>query len=129
MCKSPDDGKIRELTVQRVDCPDPTRCQILVHDKWHQANLAVCRYGPPQPSVAFRCIRQLETSPTNPSLVMPHPLCQIAAKSWVKNCTFLTTIGLMKVYDRMFQFRLINSPLSPGTEKVGLIVELGRADE
>jgi hypothetical protein len=59
---------------------------------------------------------------------MPHPLCQIAAKSWVKNCTFLTTIGLMKVYDRMFQFRLINSPLSPGTEKVGLVVELDDAD-
>jgi hypothetical protein len=35
----------------------------------------------------------------------------------------------MKVYDRMFQFRLINSPLSPGTEKVSLTVELGSADD
>jgi hypothetical protein len=32
------------------------------------------------------------------------------------------------VYDRMFQFRLINSPLSPGTEKVSLVVELDDAD-
>jgi hypothetical protein len=60
---------------------------------------------------------------------MPHPLCQIAAKSWVKNCTSPTIFELMGVYDRMFQFRLINSPLSPGTEKVGSIVVPGSADE
>jgi hypothetical protein len=28
----------------------------------------------------------------------------------------------MVVFDRMFQFRSINSPLSPGTEKVGLVL-------
>lgn len=33
-----------------------------------------------------RCLRQLETFPTNPSLVMPHPLCQSAAKGWIMSC-------------------------------------------
>lgn len=68
---------------QRPDCPDPSKCQMQLDEKWRQAYLAVSRYGPPQASVAFRCLRQLETFPTNPSLVMPHPLCQTSAKSWV----------------------------------------------
>jgi hypothetical protein len=114
--------------LQRAECPDPPRCQMLLDDKWRQANLAICRYGPPQPSVAFICLRQLETLPTNPSLVMPHPLCQATAKEWIKSCK-LDWYGLeewlMIVFDRMFQFRSINSPLSPGTEKVGLVLLVG----
>ena len=39
---------------QRPDCPDPARCQTQLDEKWRQAHSAVCRYGPPQPSVAFR---------------------------------------------------------------------------
>lgn len=31
----------------------------------------------------------------------------------------------MVVFDRMFQFRSINSPLSPGTEKVSLVLLVG----
>jgi len=61
--------------------------------------------------------------------MMPHPLCQIAAKSWVKNRMSLAMRELMVVYDRMFQFRLINTPLSPGTEKVSLSSELYSADD
>ena len=75
-------------SLQRPDCPDPTRCQVALDEKWRQAHLAVCRYGPPQPSVAFRCLRQLETFPTNPSLIMPHPLCQRSAQSWVMTCRY-----------------------------------------
>ncbi|KAK8853225.1 hypothetical protein IAR55_003927 [Kwoniella newhampshirensis] len=95
----------------RPDCPDPTRCQIQLDEKWRQAHSAVCRYGPPQPSVAFRCLRQLETFPTNPSLVMPHPSCQSAAKSWV-----------MSLFDRMFQPKLVSS--NPGTEKYWLWISM-----
>lgn len=76
---------------QRPDCPDPSRCQLQLDEKWRQALQAVSRYGPPQPSVAFRCLRQLETFPTNPSLVMHHPLCQSAAKSWIASCEFSAT--------------------------------------
>ncbi|WRT70213.1 uncharacterized protein IL334_007208 [Kwoniella shivajii] len=95
----------------RADCPDPTRCQSQLDEKWRQAHSAVCRYGPPQPSVAFRCLRQLETFPTNPSLVMPHPLCQTTAKTWV-----------MSLFDRMFQPKLVFS--NPGTEKYWLWITM-----
>ncbi|WWC72032.1 uncharacterized protein I206_105991 [Kwoniella pini CBS 10737] len=76
-----------------------------------QAYSAVCRYGPPQPSVTFRCLRQLETFPTNPSLVMSHPLCQSIAKTWV-----------MSLFDRMFQPKLVYS--NPGTEKYWLWITM-----
>ncbi|WVQ84414.1 hypothetical protein IAT38_006566 [Cryptococcus sp. DSM 104549] len=95
----------------RPDCPDPTRCQTQLDEKWRQAHTAVCRYGPPQPSVAFRCLRQLETFPTNPSLVMQHPLCQSTAKSWV-----------MSLFDRMFQPKIVFS--NPGTEKYWLWITM-----
>ncbi|WVR00167.1 hypothetical protein IAU59_007309 [Kwoniella sp. CBS 9459] len=95
----------------RADCPDPLRCQSQLDEKWRQAYSAVCRYGPPQPSVAFRCLRQLETFPTNPSLVMSHPLCQTAAKTWV-----------MSLFDRMFQPKLVFS--NPGTEKYWLFITM-----
>ncbi|WVQ72642.1 hypothetical protein IAR50_002201 [Cryptococcus sp. DSM 104548] len=96
----------------RPDCPDPQRCQLQLDEKWRQAHAAVSRYGPPQPSVAFRCLRQLETFPTNPSLSMPHALCQGAAKGWV-----------MSLFDRMFQLKIVVSA-NPGTEKYWLWISL-----
>ncbi|ORY33422.1 hypothetical protein BCR39DRAFT_519937 [Naematelia encephala] len=97
----------------RPDCPDSARCQAQLDEKWRQAHSAVCRYGPPQPSVAFRCLRQLETLPTNPSLMMPHSLCQAAAKSWV-----------MTLFDRMFQPKVMLSSTNPGTEKYWLWISM-----
>ncbi|KAK4685423.1 hypothetical protein P7C73_g4727, partial [Tremellales sp. Uapishka_1] len=105
--------RMRLIDLQRHDCPDQTKCQAQLDEKWRQAHSAVCRYGPPQPSVAFRCLRQLETFPTNPSLVMPHPLCQSAAKSWV-----------MTLFDRMFQPKLGYGPVNPGTEKYWLWISM-----
>ncbi|CAD6577982.1 MAG: hypothetical protein TREMPRED_002077 [Tremellales sp. Tagirdzhanova-0007] len=96
----------------RPDCPDSSRCQAQLDEKWRQAHSAICRLGPPQPSVAFRCLRQLETFSTNPSLVMPHPLCQSAAKSWV-----------VTLFDRMFQPKMVFT-LNPGTEKVILVMDI-----
>lgn len=135
MCESTahlDPGSHHPLNLdQRPDCPHPPRCQALVDEKWRQAHNCVCRSGPALPSVAFRCLRQLETFPSNPSLVMPHPLCQAHANSWIKSCTSFERAGCgcfvcsrmtlnpaILVFDRMFEFRLINSPLNPGTEKV-----------
>jgi len=97
----------------RPDCPDVARCQAQLDEKWRQAHSAVSRYGPPQPSVAFRCLRQLETFPTNPSLVMPHPLCQKAAKTWV-----------MSLFDRMFNPKIVTSSYNPGTEKYWLWISM-----
>ncbi|WVN84982.1 uncharacterized protein L203_100119 [Cryptococcus depauperatus CBS 7841] len=97
----------------RPDCPDPSRCQTQLDEKWRQAHSAVSRYGPPQPSVAFRCLRQLETFPTNPSLSMPHTSCQTTAKAWC-----------MSLFDRMFQLNKLVTPANPGTEKYWLWITM-----
>ncbi|KIR29240.1 hypothetical protein I309_01828 [Cryptococcus deuterogattii LA55] len=116
-----DENEMKTLSVEtqlklsnrsRLDCPDPSKCQAQLDDKWRQAHHAVIKYGPPQPSVAFRCLRQLETFPTNPSLVMPHALCQWAAKAWV-----------MSLFDRMFQLKIVHSA-NPGTEKYWLWISM-----
>ncbi|OCF61299.1 hypothetical protein L486_00946 [Kwoniella mangroviensis CBS 10435] len=109
---------VKKEYICRADCPDPLRCQTQLDEKWRQAYAAVTRYGPPQPSVAFRCLRQLETFPTNPSLVMSHPLCQSAAKTWVMSCTFPSA----HLFDRMFQPKLVYS--NPGTEKYWLWINM-----
>ncbi|KAI9634112.1 uncharacterized protein MKK02DRAFT_17475 [Dioszegia hungarica] len=108
---------VRKEYACRPECPDSPRCQALLDEKWRQAHQAVCRYGPPQPSVAFRCLRQLETFPTNPSLVMPHPLCQSAAKTFIM-------LPYNIVFDRMFQPKTVTSPLTAGTEKYWLFITL-----
>lgn len=73
-----------------------------------------------------RCLRQLETFPTNPSLVMSHPLCQSAAKLWVMTREIRSGLNVEvsltdAVFDRMFQPKMVFSPLNPGTEKVSSI--------
>ncbi|WVR07670.1 hypothetical protein IAU60_004712 [Kwoniella sp. DSM 27419] len=108
--------KLRSIDVKkeytcRADCPDPARCQAQLDEKWQQAYNAVVKFGPPRPSVAFRCMRQLETSFTNPSLVMSHPLCETAAKQWVST-----------LFDRMFQPKLVAA--SSGTEKYWLYITM-----
>ncbi|BEJ17957.1 hypothetical protein CspHIS471_0702340 [Cutaneotrichosporon sp. HIS471] len=103
---------VKKEYVCRPDCPDQSRCQAQLDEKWRQANTAVSRYGPPQPSVAFRCLRQLEGFPTNPALIMQHPLCQSSAKSWVAS-----------LFDRMFQLKAI-SVRTPGTEKYWMFITM-----
>ncbi|KLT45781.1 hypothetical protein CC85DRAFT_117288 [Cutaneotrichosporon oleaginosum] len=103
---------VKKEYVCRPDCPDQSRCQAQLDEKWRQAHTAVSRYGPPQPSVAFRCLRQLEGFPTNPALIMQHPLCQSSAKSWVAS-----------LFDRMFQLKAI-SARTPGTEKYWMFITM-----
>lgn len=69
-------------------CPDPTTCARLLEEKWRQGYLSLLRFGPPQPSMVFRYLRQLELSPP---LTLTHLSCQTCAK------TYISTL-----FDRMF---------------------------
>lgn len=42
-------------------CPDPQACARALHDKWTAAYRTAFRYHPPQPSVIFRYLRELDS--------------------------------------------------------------------
>jgi len=68
------------LLCQCVTCPDPPVCARLLDEKWRQAYAAVFRFGPPQPSMVFRYLRQLEG--VSPPLSLTQTACQASAKAF-----------------------------------------------
>ncbi|KAJ6475286.1 hypothetical protein C8R47DRAFT_1142916 [Mycena vitilis] len=70
-------------------CPDPASCARTLEEKWKQAYHATFRFGPPQPSMVFRYLRQLEG--VSPPLSLTHLSCQTTAKAFVAT-----------LFDRMF---------------------------
>lgn len=61
------------------NCPDPPTCARILDERWKHAYAGAFRFGPPQPSVIFRHLRELEI---NPPLALS--ACQSASKSWVQ---------------------------------------------
>lgn len=70
-------------------CPDSVNCARLLEEKWRQAYNAVFRFGPCQPSMVYRYLRNLEG--VSPPLALTHLTCQTTAKA------FTATL-----FDRMF---------------------------
>ncbi|EGN99744.1 hypothetical protein SERLA73DRAFT_179921 [Serpula lacrymans var. lacrymans S7.3] len=70
-------------------CPDPGYCARQLEEKWRQAYNAVFRFGPCQPSMVYRYLRNLEG--INPPLSLTYLTCQTTAKA------FTATL-----FDRMF---------------------------
>ncbi|KAH7928895.1 hypothetical protein BV22DRAFT_1110181 [Leucogyrophana mollusca] len=70
-------------------CPDSVNCARLLEEKWRQAYNAVFRFGPCQPSMVYRYLRNLEG--VSPPLSLTHLACQTTAKA------FTATL-----FDRMF---------------------------
>lgn len=70
-------------------CPDSVICARLLEEKWRQAYNAVFRFGPCQPSMVYRYLRNLEG--VSPPLALTHLMCQTTAKA------FTATL-----FDRMF---------------------------
>lgn len=64
-----------------ASCPEPTTCARLLEEKWRQAYHAVFRFGPPQPSMVYRYLRQLEG--VSPPLSLTHLACQTTAKAFI----------------------------------------------
>ncbi|KAH8926961.1 hypothetical protein BT69DRAFT_1347645 [Atractiella rhizophila] len=80
-------------------CPDPQTCAKLLDEKWRSAWNAAFRFGPPQPSIIYRSLRQLEPSLSSPALHLPHTACQAHARAWVAD-----------LFDRMFSLAPTVSP-------------------
>ncbi|KAB5590765.1 hypothetical protein CTheo_5792 [Ceratobasidium theobromae] len=77
-------------------CPDPAGCARQLEEKWRQGYHALFRFGPAQPSMVFRYLRQLEG--VSPPLMLTHLACQTTAKAWVAT-----------LFDRMFAIGLRTS--------------------
>ncbi|KAF8824963.1 hypothetical protein F5879DRAFT_810800 [Lentinula edodes] len=88
-------------------CPDPPLCARQLEEKWRQAYHAVFRFGPPQPSMVYRYLRQLEG--VSPPLSLTHLACQTTAKA------FIATL-----FDRMFSLGVprTSSSLNPTNVEV-----------
>ncbi|KAJ3783412.1 hypothetical protein GGU10DRAFT_53327 [Lentinula aff. detonsa] len=88
-------------------CPDPLLCARQLEEKWRQAYHAVFRFGPPQPSMVYRYLRQLEG--VSPPLSLTHLACQTTAKA------FIATL-----FDRMFSLGVprTSSSLNPTNAEV-----------
>lgn len=80
----------REYTCA-VSCPEPQLCARLLEEKWRSAFNSAFRFGPAQPSIIYRSLRQLEPSLSSPALHLPHTACQTHAKQYVAD-----------LFDRMF---------------------------
>ncbi|KAF8342194.1 uncharacterized protein EI90DRAFT_2988693 [Cantharellus anzutake] len=80
-----------------LTCPDSANCARSLEEKWKQGYQALFRFGPAQPSMVFRYLRQLEG--VSPPLSLTHHSCQLTAKAWVST-----------LFDRMFSLGMRNGP-------------------
>lgn len=79
---------------QCATCPDPPICARLLDEKWRQAYNAVFRFGPPQPSMVFRYLRQLEG--VSPPLSLTQTACQTGARAFTatRTCIYLSRTAI-----------------------------------
>ncbi|KAF9227152.1 hypothetical protein BS17DRAFT_775052 [Gyrodon lividus] len=81
-------------------CPDSANCARLLEEKWRQAYNAVFRFGPCQPSMVYRYLRNLEG--VSPPLSLTHLACQTTARA------FTATL-----FDRMFSLGIRSDAAVP----------------
>lgn len=69
-------------------CPDPPNCARLLHERWRIQYSNSFKYGPPQPSMIWRHLRELEsgstTTSSSASLIPALSACQSSSKAWVQ---------------------------------------------
>ncbi|PWN37339.1 uncharacterized protein FA14DRAFT_116065, partial [Meira miltonrushii] len=71
-------------------CPDPQQCAKLLDVRWHSQYAAAFKYGPPQPSIIMRHLRELDGNGAH-SQSMTMLACQSSSKAWVQS-----------LFDRMY---------------------------
>lgn len=64
-------------------CPDPQNCARLLHERWRSQYANAFKFGPPQPSIIWRHLRELEGS-TSMVAVPVMSACQSSSKAWVQ---------------------------------------------
>ncbi|PWN52627.1 hypothetical protein IE53DRAFT_265497 [Violaceomyces palustris] len=62
-----------------ANCPDPSGCARALQERWQSAYANAFRFSPPQPSVIFRHLRELDGAP-----FLAMSACQSTARAWVQ---------------------------------------------
>lgn len=92
-------------------CPDPQQCAKLLDGRWHTQYAAAFKYGPPQPSIIWRHLRELDGNGVH-SQSMTMLACQSSSKAWVQSL-FDRMYGLPthgKTPQKFLAIKLINRP-------------------
>jgi hypothetical protein len=71
-------------------CPDQNHCAKVLHERWHAQYAAAFKFGPPQPSIVWRHLRELDGIGT-PSVATSMSACQSSSKAWAQS-----------LFDRMY---------------------------
>lgn len=64
-------------------CPDPQNCARMLHERWRSQYANAFKYGPPQPSIIWRHLRELESTGTTMTATAMSA-CQSSSKAWVQ---------------------------------------------
>jgi len=64
-------------------CPDPQNCARLLHERWRSQYANAFKYGPPQPSIIWRHLRELESGGST-FTATTMSACQSSSKAWVQ---------------------------------------------
>lgn len=92
-------------------CPDPQHCAKLLDGRWHTQYAAAFKYGPPQPSIIWRHLRELDGNGVH-SQSMTMLACQSSSKAWVQSL-FDRMYGLPthgKTSQKFLAIKLFNQP-------------------
>lgn len=65
-------------------CPDPPNCARLLHERWRSQYANAFKFGPPQPSIIWRHLRELEINASSTTNAPPMSACQSSSKAWVQ---------------------------------------------
>lgn len=92
-------------------CPDPQNCAKLLDGRWRSQYAAAFKYGPPQPSIIMRHLRELDGNGVH-SQSMTMLACQSSSKAWVQSL-FDRMYGLPthgKTPQKFLAIKLFNHP-------------------
>lgn len=92
-------------------CPDPQHCAKSLHERWHAQYAAAFKYGPPQPSIIWRHLRELDGGGSSSSAATM-TACQASSKAWVQS-----------LFDRMYGL-----PTHGKTSQKFLAIKLNQSD-
>jgi BTB/POZ domain len=105
-------------------CPDPQHCAKLLDGRWHTQYAAAFKYGPPQPSIIWRHLRELDGNGVH-SQSMTMLACQSSSKAWVQSL-FDRMYGLPthgKTPHKFLAIKLINQPEGPSRQRQRAVTE------
>ncbi|SNX86149.1 uncharacterized protein MEPE_04858 [Melanopsichium pennsylvanicum] len=97
------------------NCPDPGHCAKVLHERWISAYSNAFRFSPPQPSVIFRCLRELDNASSSVGSSAGTGGCGEGATSssattrMLSSCQQAARVWVQGLFDRMFELGTLHT--------------------